>query len=96
MPRRFFILVSRALRARLGAARIAMEHRDGPALEAISKTQADAVVDLAKRDQEALLALSPEEKASLVDLAVDGEVASRRFAQGFEFAGGIAAKSPQG
>ena len=58
--------MERQLRARLGAARVALGGKCGDERRMISRTQAAAVDAIAKRDA---LSLTPEAKANLVDFA---------------------------
>ena len=61
--------MSRALFARLGAARLALQDREGKILDSLSLVQKNAVLDIARREKDSLSALPPEALARVVDLA---------------------------
>ena len=64
--------MKRALRARLGGARLVLEEREGLAREVISRTLCDAIADVVSRDS-GLPSISAEARASLVWLATSGK-----------------------
>jgi len=64
--------MERALRARLGGARLALGEKEGLARDVISRTQCDAIAEIVSRDP-GMPSISAEARASLVLLATSGK-----------------------